>query len=147
MRNNQMPSTGTPSLDLPQKIDLYAICSPLLQFVDRARVFVKAGTGGQGSKTRGSNGGDGGDVYCTASRHCTSLVSEGRWAGITTCTPAFCDPTCSLFAPPQSRLTFHAVLPMLSASRLPSCPASGTQRHSADHRLTWPRGSAGRCSK
>lgn len=43
------------------------------RFVDRARVFVKGGTGGQGSRSRGAPGGDGGDVYCTANRHCASL--------------------------------------------------------------------------
>eukprot|EP00050_Salpingoeca_kvevrii_P000834 m.157094 g.157094 ORF g.157094 m.157094 type:complete len:400 (+) comp10226_c0_seq2:3533-4732(+) len=44
-------------------------------FVDSARVFVRAGTGGQGSLKLGASGGDGGDVFVEARRGLQSLAA------------------------------------------------------------------------
>lgn len=42
-------------------------------FIDRLRIHVRAGTGGQGSIRQGAVGGDGGDVYVEATKHIASL--------------------------------------------------------------------------
>lgn len=86
------------------------------QFVDRARVFAKAGTGGQGSKAKGSHGGEGGDVYVTASRHCTSLV--GRRLQIPPHGCLFSDCASSSYTPVSPTHGVAVVIPRLVLFRL-----------------------------